>query len=324
MSEPCPVEPSLTAERPAPARGPDWSTGVAVASTLALWASAFAGIRAGLRSYSPGALALLRYLVASAVLGVVAALGRRASPLPARRDWARLALAGAVGIALYNLALNTGERTVSAGAASFLGSTAPVSSAILAAIFLRERLRPAAWLGILLAFGGATLIAAGEPGGIRAGRGALLCLAASLSQSVYFVLVKPPLARYGALPVAAFVFCAGAICLLPFAPALAAEVRLASPHDTAAVIYLGVGPAAAGYVLWGYALARMPVARTASFLYVVPALAMAIGWIWLAELPAPLSIVGGGIALAGVAAIGRFGRTPAARRLSAPSSRTLP
>ncbi len=38
---------------------------VALAFTLVIWASAFAGIRAGLRAYSPANLAILRFLVAS-------------------------------------------------------------------------------------------------------------------------------------------------------------------------------------------------------------------------------------------------------------------
>ncbi|MGQ9753540.1 MAG: EamA family transporter, partial [Thermaceae bacterium] len=36
--------------------------------TLLFWASAFAGIRAGLMGYAPGHLTLLRFLVASVVL----------------------------------------------------------------------------------------------------------------------------------------------------------------------------------------------------------------------------------------------------------------
>lgn len=97
----------------------------------------------------------------------------------------------------------------------------------------------------LTAFGGAGLIAAGEPGGIRAGRGALFCLAAALSQSIYFVLIKPLLARYGTLPVACFVFWSEAVCLLPFAPALAAEVRRA-PLVGVTLLGRRFGPRVAG------------------------------------------------------------------------------
>src|ERR1039458_3694747 len=91
---------------------------LALAFALVLWASAFAGIRAGLRAYAPANLAVLRFLVASTVLAVYAALAhfRR----PRLRDLPGLILSGAIGITFYNLALNYGETRVTAGAASML------------------------------------------------------------------------------------------------------------------------------------------------------------------------------------------------------------
>src|SRR5438552_6142680 len=76
---------------------------LAVAVVLVLWASAYAGIRAGLKAYSPPQLALLRFLVASAVLAVYAAIAhfRR----PEWRDIPGLILTGAIGITFYNIAL---------------------------------------------------------------------------------------------------------------------------------------------------------------------------------------------------------------------------
>ena len=75
---------------------------VALAGALVLWASAFAGIRAGLRAYSPGHLAILRFLVASLMLAIYAAIVhfRR----PELRDLPGLALTGAIGITFYNIA----------------------------------------------------------------------------------------------------------------------------------------------------------------------------------------------------------------------------
>lgn len=58
---------------------------LAIALTILPWASAFAGIRAGLQDYSPAHLTLLRFLVASSVMLVYALLVRM--PLPERRDW---------------------------------------------------------------------------------------------------------------------------------------------------------------------------------------------------------------------------------------------
>jgi len=60
-----------------------------------------------------------------------------------------------------------------------------------------------------------------------------------------------------------------------------------------------VFPAAIGYVCWAYVLTRMPVARTASFLYFVPAITTALGWVWLREVPSIASLAGGLVAILG-------------------------
>ena len=48
----------------------------------------------------------------------------------------------------------------------------------------------------------------------------------------------------------------------------------AAPSATLAIIYLGIFPAAIAYVLWSYALARMPASLLSTFLYLSPVLAM--------------------------------------------------
>ena len=75
---------------------------------------------------------------------------------------------------------------------------------------------------------------------------------------------------------------------------------MAAPQATFAVIYLGIFPAAIAYVLWNYALARMPASLLSSFLYLSPVLASLIAWVWLGEVPALLTLVGGAIAILGV------------------------
>jgi drug/metabolite transporter (DMT)-like permease len=73
------------------------------AVTVILWGSAFVGIRAVIPYYPPGQLALLRFLVASAALGVMAVvLGIRIPPL---RDFPHLFALGAIGIAAYQVVL---------------------------------------------------------------------------------------------------------------------------------------------------------------------------------------------------------------------------
>src|SRR5512139_1534766 len=146
----------------------------AIAVALLLWASAFAGIRAGLRDFGPGQVALLRFGTASVALAVYALVKRMR--LPDRRDFPAIALAGFLGISVYHVALNYGEQTVTAGAAALLISTSPVFTAVLSTRFLGERLTPWGWAGVLIAFGGAVLIAFGEGGGIAFNTDAVLIL----------------------------------------------------------------------------------------------------------------------------------------------------
>src|SRR5437867_6441082 len=86
-----------------------------VATTVLLWASAFPGIRAALKGFSPTGLASLRFTIAAIVL-LMASLAIRPR-WPRGRDLFQIALAGGVGITGYNILLNTGELTISAGAA---------------------------------------------------------------------------------------------------------------------------------------------------------------------------------------------------------------
>jgi drug/metabolite transporter (DMT)-like permease len=76
-------------------------------------------------------------------------------------------------------------------------------------------------------------------------------------------------------------------------------------------VFLGVAPSAAGFVLWAYAMARMDVGRVTTSLYLVPAAAIVISLVWLGQVPGPVELAGGAIALAGVALAGS---RPHARR----------
>ncbi len=273
--------------------------------TLVLWSSAFAGIRVGLRGFSPGHLALLRFLVASAGFAVYALAARMR--LPDRRDLPMLILSGLLGISIYHVALNMGEQTVKAGAASLLVNTQPVFAALLAPVFLGERIKPWGWLGILISFAGAAFIAVGEGGGFHMASGAALILVAAISSAFYTIVQKSLLRRYSALQFTAFAMWTGSAALLVYAPGMVKAISNAPASCIWAVVFLGVFPGALSYLGWAHVMTRLPASRAVSFFYVVPVMAVAVAWVWLGEVPGALTIVGGALALVGVSLVNTLG-----------------
>lgn len=306
------------ASAPPARRGSDLRLAVSVGAAIVLWASAFPGIRAGLEAYGPGELALFRSLVASGAFALHVALRR--PRLPAAAEWPRIAALGIAGIAGYNLALNLGERTVGAGAASFLVATVPLFTALLASVLLREAFHWRLLVGLLVGLLGVGLISLGEGGGLPADAGALFVLGAAVHQALFFVLQKRSLARSAPLAVVAAATWVGTLLLLPFLPGLVLQLTGAPASATVAVAYLGLLPGTVAYLAWASVLARLPASAATPFLYLVPFVATLIAWGWLGETPGPRVVAGGLVVIAAVAlSRWRHGRPRPSRRAEGPS-----
>jgi drug/metabolite transporter (DMT)-like permease len=290
----------------------------ALATTVLLWASAFAAIRAALEHFGAGHLSVLRLLVAAVALGAVAAA--RGVRLPAARDVPAIAAVGFAGMTAYQLLLNSGEQTVPAGTAALLINVSPVFTAIAASALLDERMSPRRWAGVAIACAGASLIALAGHDGLALREGALLVLGAAVAQAAFFVGQKPLLRRYKSLELTTWAMALGALMTLPFAPGLPHAIATASVEALAAVAFLGLGASAIGFVTWAYACAHIDVSVAAATLYSVPVVAFTVAWVWLGETPTAITLVGGAIALAGVALVARREPNRAAGRSRAASA----
>jgi drug/metabolite transporter (DMT)-like permease len=278
----------------------------AVLVTVSLWASAFVGIRSADRALPPGALALGRLIIGSIALGVFVLIRREA--LPPLRTLGAVAACGLLWFGVYNVALNEAERRVDAGTAAMLVNTGPILIAILGGLILNEGFPRRLLAGCLVACVGAVLIGlVTSRHGVGAGWGAVLCLVAAVTYDAGVVAQKPVLRDASALSVTWLACTIGAVSCLPFAPSLVHQLGHAGGSAIGWMIYLGVAPTAIGFVTWAYALARTTAGRMGSTTYLVPPLALVLGWALLGEVPPALVLPGGALCLVGVA-LARSGR----------------
>jgi drug/metabolite transporter (DMT)-like permease len=290
---------------------------LAVAGTVLCWAASFPAIGLALKEVEPLPLAAIRFAIATLLALALLAWKR---PKLRAWDWCLVAVCGVLGIAAYNVLLNSGQATVSAGAASFIVNTQPLFMVLLAVIFLKERFTRWSWIGAMLGFGGVAIIAMGQRGGLAFGTGSSLIIGAALCAAIFSVLQRPLIARIGPLQVTALVLVAGAVALLPWLPTGMAQLSASSPQTVAMVVFLAVAPAAIGQSCWTYALKSFGAARAGQFLYLIPPTSVLMAWIGLGEVPQLLTILGGSIALAGVIVVNTWGRKAAAPQALATSS----
>ncbi|WP_190169553.1 MULTISPECIES: DMT family transporter [Streptomyces] len=290
----------MNATSPASARRADLLAAGAATVTVVLWASAFVSIRSAGAAYSPGALALGRLLAGSVALGALCLVrGEGWPPRAARRG---IAISGLLWFGFYMVVLNWGEQQVDAGTAALVVNIGPLLIALLGSRLLGDAMPPRLLAGMAVSFAGAVAVGLSMSGeGGSSVLGVVLCLLAAVGYAAGVVAQKPALGRASALQVTTFGCLVGTVACLPFAGQLVHDVANAPAAATLNVLYLGVFPTALAFTTWAYALARTTASRMGATTYAVPALVVAMSWLFLDEVPALLTLAGGALCLAGVA-----------------------
>jgi drug/metabolite transporter (DMT)-like permease len=150
-----------------------------------------------------------------------------------------------------------------------------------------------------LAFAGCLLIGlSGSRSGSLGGVAWLVVAAVAYASAV--VIQKPVLARVSPLSVTWYgCACATVVCL-PFGPGLVRELGSAGVDAVGWTVYLGLGPTALGFATWAHALRHSTAGRLAALAYLIPVVAIVLGWVVLGQAPPGLALAGGALCLVGV------------------------
>ncbi|MFJ3524827.1 DMT family transporter [Pseudomonas sp. NPDC090203] len=274
---------------------------LATVFVIACWGYSPAGIRIGLLAYDPGHLALLRFLIASVFMALIASSMKIS--LPRLRDLPLLAVLGFFAVSLHHIALNFGQPGVSAGASSVLIQSMPLFTALLAHFVFKEQVNAWRWFCVTWGLVGVGIVILGDRGFGHVDARALLILLAAFSWSLYFSLQRRHSHRYDGLTMVCYTVWAGTFFLLVYLPGLVGEIVNAPLRVNVAVGVLGLFPSALAYLAWAYVLKHMEASRATMSLYLTPPMAIAIASVLLGEIPSPMVIVGAVVVLSSVVAL---------------------
>src|SRR5262245_2779400 len=229
-------------------------------------------------------------------------LGRRAWRI-APRDLALMLTIGAA-MAFYQVCYFAAIARVGVAVAVLVTlCTAPVLIAVLAAVFLRERLTSTVLLALICALAGTILLVWIQPGEVGTRRetllGVLLALASALGYAVIALVSRTLAGRYHPLQPITVGFAAGALLLLPFA--LWTGLVLVYPLKSwLLLLHLGLLPTALAYVLF-LAGIRHTSATVASVVTLIePLTSTALAWLFFDEQLGRLGLLGAALLLGAI------------------------
>jgi drug/metabolite transporter (DMT)-like permease len=277
---------------------------LAMAGVNVIWGAAFPLTKPALEAIPPFTFALLRFGVALAVLLPLA--GRQALALLHGPDRWRLAAMGLMGFCVAQLAQTLALSLSPASDIALLSTGTPLWIALLAAIWLGERLSRRGMLGFALAIVGLALILwphdGASSGASRRVLGDVIFLLNGFTWACYNVMGKAMMVRYSPLPTTAAAGLVGFVGLLPFAAGewLFGYTPRFTPAGAVAVAYTGLLVTVVGFLTLFWAYGRVRAAQVAITMYLQPVVGVLVAGVLLAERLSGAFVAGSALVFAGV------------------------
>ncbi|MCE5256654.1 MAG: DMT family transporter [Spirochaetaceae bacterium] len=277
-------------------RNTDSLYGLAVAF---FWGLTFLSIKVAVTELKPMTLALLRFVIASALLPLIALVTHTSLALK-KKDIPLLALSGFVGVTLYFFFENNGIMRLSATESSIIVGTIPLLTLMIEMILSHRKPKPIVTIGIVLSFLGVILMVVKSAAAKSSPLGYLYMIGAAVSWSAYSFLTKPLSARYPQLSITFWQIFFGMLGCIPFALTEGQSFAALSPKVIFNLLYLGIFGSALGYWFYVIMLDRMGATQSSVFINLIPVVSVIASFIVLGERLAPLQLFGGVVAIAGV------------------------
>lgn len=264
-----------------------------------IWGGSFIFMRVAAPEFGIYVLVAIRTLLATAVLLPLLLLTGSVSDI--KRHWLAIALVGLANTAVPFVLFNYSSLHLEAGVNAILNATAPMFGAIVAWLWLGDRLSKPAVIGLFIGFVGVAVISQQKIGqGDISFLPILTALLATLGYGVAASMMKKWLQGVKPLVVATGSQAMASIMLAPFALATL-PATMPSTHAWLNAIALAVGGTGIAYILYFKLIADIGPAKAITVAYLVPLFGIVWGILFLHEHLSAQTIFGGVMILLGVA-----------------------
>lgn len=270
---------------------------------MVLWGGNFIVVKSAVAVLPPVGFTFLRFAIAATTLMLLLRWREGSIGLP-RRDLLAICALGALGFGVYQILWTTGLTSIAAGDSALIIASTPVLVAFLAVIARSDVLTGGKLAGGLLSFGGVAVVIASGPGLSLGGSlfGEAITLVAAGCWATYTAFGAPYLRRYSPLRATAWATVAGTVVLAPIAVSqlVTVDASAVTPGVVGAVLYSGFLAAGIANVIVSNGIKVVGPTRASAYQFLVPALAVVLAFVFLAEPIRIGQVVGGLVIVAGV------------------------
>jgi drug/metabolite transporter (DMT)-like permease len=253
----------------------------ALATVYIVWGSTYLAMRITDRTMPPLLMSSARFLVAGSLLFALTARGRR----PTLRQWVASAIAGAALLGIGNAGVALAETRLESGLAALIVAVIPLYVALFDRMFFGRRLSPLATCGLLVGFAGVALLV--RPGGTSHVGVALILLATTSAWAAGSLYARGAPVPDNPLLAASMQMLSAGVLLgvagLASGEASAVHRDAFGAEPLLAFAFLVVFGSLLAFSAYAWLLKNLRISVVATYAFVNPVVAVALGAAFLGE-----------------------------------------
>ncbi|MFQ6404110.1 DMT family transporter [Methylophilus sp. 'Pure River'] len=238
------------------------------------WGANFNLARPVIAEMGPYVAGASRYVLAAAVMVLIAQMRKEAIPA---QHWKAYLTLGVVGVFGFNLFFFLGMETSSAINGALIMALNPLLTAVLGYVILRDRPSTQQLVAFPIGIAGVAIVVLGAGAQLTIAVGDIYILIASLNWALYNVLVKKMLPKQvGGIANTAGIMTVGAMALSIAAIMHGDHVVVPTIHAGAALLTMSLGGGVLAYLFWNASISNLGPSKAAIFMNLVPVTTMVI------------------------------------------------